>query len=222
MITRRIGLLLLIPLAAFLFAKLSHSQHRLPATLEAVLTEQAFTFLKNESNILITGSPPQEGLVPRHNGMSGSEFSGEERIAASLRSRESSLQHGKHYASIEITLNPGGIDERYGEIILHAVDNKVEHFTFDPEPSQPIPHLYEETTHHDFIFSVTPLSATIYSKPYSVRVGDFEYTLIRDITEPQLLNASQEEDETQKYPLPSDTPLKAASPLNQHQKQKKP
>jgi hypothetical protein len=215
LITRRIALLLVVAIAVFLFGERAHPQQSpSSAALQEALTEQALAFLRNECNILVTGNPPPEGLVPRQNGMTRLEISGEQLIAASLKSREDSLQHGKHYASIEITLNPAGIEKRDGKVIVHAVDDKVERFIFDPEPSKPIPHIYEESTHHDFIFLVTPLSANMPHKPYTVKIGDFEYALTKDITEPQLLKVSDEEHNEQEYSRPPAVPLKVHPPID--------
>ncbi|MFY9553455.1 MAG: hypothetical protein WAV20_05380 [Blastocatellia bacterium] len=221
---RRLGLLLALAIAAFLFAEVSPSgQRRLPPEAEVALTEQALAFLRSEYNILVTGNPPAEALVPRLSGMSRSEISGEDRIAALLKGRKSSLEHGKHHTSIEVNLSSIAAEQRDGRVALRAVANIVEHFTFDFKPSPPMPDVYEESTRHDFIFSVAPLSASSHHNPYTVRVGDFEYTLIKDITEPQLLRVAEQDGEAQKYIQPQDIPLKSAPPaVNNRQKQKKP
>lgn len=223
-ISRSVALILAVPVAALLVAQLSHSrQDRLPSSLQDSLTAEALTFLRNEYNILVTGSVPAEGLVPRLIGMARLEFSGEERIALLLRGREDSLQHGKRYERIEVTLNPTRIEEHDGGVVLHAVDKVVEHFAFDPKPWPAVPDLYEECTQHDFIFSIAPISATTAHAPYTVRAGGFQYTLIRDVTEPQLLNASDgEEDEGHKYSRPPAISLEDTRTVHKRQSRKKP
>ena len=215
MITRRLALLLVVPLVAFFFVQFFHSrQAGVPLDLQTALTEQALASLKNEYDILIKGIAPPDGLVPRLVGMARLEFSAEERTAALLKSRESALQHGKHYASIEVSLNPVGLEEREGVVVLHAVGNVTEHFTFDFSPSPPVPDVYEESTHYDFIFSVTPVGADLSNKPYTVRMGGFQYTLTKDITEPQLLKVSDEEkDKPHEYARPPAVPLNESLPL---------
>lgn len=220
---RRIFVLLLFfPVVAFISVQFFSSQQvHLQEGLEAALMEQALTFLRNEYNILVTGNPPPQGLVSRHNGMTRLESSGEERIAALLKGREVSLQYGKRYTNIEITLNPVGLEERDGKMILHVLDKITEHFTYDPTFSSPLPNLSEESTKHDFIFSIAPLSANSSQRPYTVQVGDFGYTLTEDVTEPQMLNAS-DEDEGQEYPRPPSVPLKDSSSTAKQEKQKRP
>jgi hypothetical protein len=74
-----------------------------------------------------------------------------------------------------------------------------------------------------FIFSVIPVSATGPISPYSVRVNDFECTLTKDITEPQLLkHYQQEEDGVQKDSRPPAVPLRDAAPFATEQKKKRP
>jgi hypothetical protein len=151
------------------------------------------------------------------------EFSGGDRIAALLKSRRTSLEHGKGYTSIEVTLDAQGIEERDGTVILHGIEHVVEHFTFNRVPPPLPPDVYEESVRHDFIFSVIPVSATGPISPYSVRVNDFEYTLTKDITEPQLLkHYQQEEDGVQKDSRPPAVPLRDAAPFATEQKKKRP
>lgn len=224
LISRSFALVLAVAVAALFVAQLSHSgQDRLPSALQESLNAEALIFLRNEYDILVTGSVPAEGLVPRLIGMARLEFSGQERIAALLKGREDSLQRGKRYERIEVILNPTGIEEHDSRVVLHAVDKVVEHFAFDPKPWPEVPNLYEESTRHDFIFSIAPISASAPRAPYAVRAGGFEYTLMKDVTEPQLLNASDEgEDDGYKYSRPPAISLENTGTVPKRQNRKKP
>jgi len=223
-IARRFALPFIILAAALLFVEFSHSErNRLPAGLQDALTDQALAFLRNEYSILITGDSPVEGLVSRLSGMSRLEMSGEDRIVALQKGRENSLQHGKHYSSIDVDLTSVSIEKHDGIVVLHAVENVVERFTFDQPISPAVPDIYEESTHHDFLFSVSSLSVSAPGKPYTARISGLEYTLTKDITEPQLLNVSNgEEKEDREYSRPPAIPLEETPTADKRPKRKQP
>lgn len=158
------------------------------AELQSALTEIALASLKAEYNLLITGKSNNVELVPRHDGMTRQYYTGLERVATALRVREGSLKSGRRCTNVEVALQAQGLEPRAGQFTLHAVEETSEHFAFDVPSFRSQPNVTESRTEHDFIFAVEPISIVRGEPPFSVRVGAFEYVLIEDITEPQLVN----------------------------------
>ena len=155
--------------------------------LQPALTETALASLNAEYNLLITGKSEGIELVPRHDGMTQQYYTGLERVATALRVREGSLKSGRRYTTVEVALHPRGLERRAGEFILHAVEETSEHFAFDNPSFTSQPSVTESRTEHDFIFAAEQLSDVHGETPFSIRVGAFEYVLIEDVTEPQLV-----------------------------------
>jgi hypothetical protein len=200
----------LISIVGFLILSSTSSPQspQLSEEIENSLTQLALASLKVEYNILTTGYPPVEGLISRFDRSTGSHLSGEERIKSLITYRENALQKGKRYTNIDITLDSTSFEQINDRVILHAMDNIIEYFTFDTSPSPPLPNKSEGITKHDFVFSVEASSNTYTQKPYSIHIGGFQYTLIEDITEPQMLNSADDSvfccyPEEQKYLLES-------------------
>ncbi len=156
--------------------------------LQTALTETALASLNAEYNLLITGKSEGIELVPRHEGMTQQYHTGLERVASALRVREGSIKSGRRYTTVEVALHPRGLERRAGEFILHAVEETSEHFAFDNPSFTSQPSVTKSRTDHDFIFVAEPLSDVHRETPFSIRVGTFEYALIEDITEPQLVS----------------------------------
>jgi hypothetical protein len=156
--------------------------------LQTALTETALASLKAEYNLLITGKSEGIELVPRHEGMTQQYHTGVERVASALRVREGSLKSGRRYMTVDVALRVRGLEERKGELILHAVEETSEHFAFDNPSFASQPNVTESRREHDFIFVAEPISDGHRQIPFSIRVGTFEYVLKEDVTEPQLVS----------------------------------
>jgi hypothetical protein len=160
---------------------------QMTAELETALTETALASLNAEYNLLITGKSEGIELVPRHEGMTQQYHTGLERVASALRVREGSIKSGRRYTTVEVALRAHGLERRKGEFILHAVEETSEHFAFDNPSFASMPSVTESRREHDFIFAAEPISDVHGETPFSIRVGAFEYVLIEDVTEPQLV-----------------------------------
>jgi hypothetical protein len=160
---------------------------QMTAELQTALTETALASLNAEYNLLITGKSEGIELVPRHEGMTQQYHTGLERVASALRVREGSIKSGRRYTTVEVALRARGLERRKGEFILHAVEETSEHFAFDNPSFASQPSVTESRREHDFIFAAEPISNVHGETPFSIRVGAFEYVLIEDVTEPQLV-----------------------------------
>ena len=69
-----------------------------------------------------------------------------------------------------------------------AVEETSEHFAFDNPSFASLPSVTESRTEHDFVFAAERVSNVRREPPFCIRVGAFEYVLIEDITEPQLVS----------------------------------
>jgi hypothetical protein len=183
-------LALLLPVVALLFS-LPGSIPIQPlenAELQAALTKVASDSLKDEYDVLVTGRQPEQSLIPQRDCVARFYVEGKERIATALRMRAAAAKSGMNFSSIDITLTPKGIDEINGRIILHAIEEKVEHFNFITPPTDGRPQVTESRINHDFVFSVAAAPDCDGTAPYSVCLSGERFLLIEDIIEPQLLH----------------------------------
>jgi hypothetical protein len=214
----KLALTLLIPAAIALFIKASSStvsRPHSPEDLQRALSDIALLSLRAEYDLLTTGTIPTHRLVPKHKAETGSYLTSEQRLESALRVRHSALESGRRYTSIDVKLNPESMEEHTDELILHATEEATERFSFDA-PLPGLPNTTSGVTKHNFIFSIRPVSDESQNNPYSIRLGNVEYTLMKDVTEPQMLNASDAstentDDEEQKYRSdPADEPLNSS------------
>jgi hypothetical protein len=102
--------------------------------------------------------------------------------------REKALERGVRYTGVEVTLLPSGVERRGNKVILHAKDSFTEHRQFEVPVPPGFPTKARGVTNHDFVFSVARLSGTR-PGPFSVEVDGTVYTLILDVSEPQILQS---------------------------------
>ena len=216
---RKVGLILVLLAAGLLPFKVVRQSGQLPADLEKALNETALASLQKEHNVLVTGKRPADGLVARLNGWSGTYLTGDARIDAGLQLRDTGLERGVRYKGVEVALAPSGVERRGNKVILHAKDSFTEHreyVSLSPE----LPTETRGVTNHDFVFSAVPASAGTTPGPHSVEVGGIVYTLILDVSEPQMLQSRDgstyccDPDEQHYLSQPPGPPLvnKAAAP----------
>jgi hypothetical protein len=105
-----------------------------------------------------------------------------------LQVRDSGLERGVRYTGVEVALTPSGVERRGNKVILHAKDSFTEHREYVPV-SPELPTETRGITNHDFVFSADVASAGTTLGPYSVDVGGLVYTLILDVSEPQMLQS---------------------------------
>ena len=182
---------ILLPTAALLLSIIvlySAETRQQPEGLEAALIGVSLHSLKSEYDILVTGDTPAHGLVPRRDGMTRMYLTGEDRIAAALRVREAAAKYGRRYASVQVKLNPEGIETRGDKLILQANEETDEVFAYDDSAIKKS-HMTQGKTKHNFIFSVVTLPHPHSDGSYTIVVGEFAYTLIEDITEPQMVQS---------------------------------
>jgi len=214
---RKIGLILVLLAVGVLAFKTLPRSGQVPTDLEKVLNEPALASLKTDYDVLVTGKRPADGLVARLNGWSGTYLTGDARIDAGLQVRDSGLERGVRYTGVEVALTPLGVERHGNKVILHAKDSFTEHREYAPVS----PELPTETigiTNHDFMFSADLASASTTLGPYSVEVGGIVYTLILDVSEPQMLKSQDgstyccDPDEQHYVSQPPSPPLRDKAP----------
>ena len=185
---RKVGLILVLLAVVLLSFKVVRQSGHLPADLEKALNEAALASLQTDYDVLVTGKRPAGGLVARLNGWSRTYLTGDARTDAGLQLRDTGLERGVRYKGVEVALAPSGVEQRGNKVILHAKDTSTEHREYvalSPE----LPTETRGVTNHDFVFSAVPASAGTMRGPYSVEVGGIVYSLILDVSEPQMLQS---------------------------------
>lgn len=188
--TLKVGfILVLIPMVFLVFKSTYSSVQQIPNAdeLQPLLTKVALASLRSESDILVTGENPTDMPVPQHDGMTHSYRTGEERIATAIRVREGMINAGMPYTKIEIRLSSHGVKKDGDKIILHAIEEKAEHFTYTDPARNSAPTLTESRINHDFIFSLAPETSAPSDGIKTINFNGYNYTLVEDITEPQLV-----------------------------------
>ena len=181
---------LLLPVAA-LFFSLPGSipiQRMENNELQTALARVASDSLKAGYDVLVTGNHPEHELPPQRDCVTRSYRDGKERIATALRVRDAEAKYGRSFSSVDVTLTPMGVDKVGGKVILHAIEEEVEHYGFVTPPKDSRPQVTESRTNHDFVFSVTAVPDCDSSAPYIVCLSGERFLLIEDIIEPQLLH----------------------------------
>lgn len=180
---------LLLPVAILLFCLPGSRQpQRLEnQELQAAFVSVASDSLKTEYKVLVTGDLPELELVPQRDGSTHSYRDGKERIATALRVRDALAKAGMSFSNIDMTLTPTGVDKIGEKVILHAIEETAEHFTYLPPSNDSRPQVTESRINHDFVFSVTAVADCQGISPYGVCLSGERYLLIEDIVEPRLI-----------------------------------
>jgi hypothetical protein len=182
---------LLLPVIVLIFSlpSAARRQRLEDNTLQSALTKIASDSLRDEYDILVTGRPPEQNLIPQRDCVTRLYVEGKERIATALRRGEGEAKDaGRIYSSVDMTLTPQGMEKVNGRIILHAIEEIVMHFNSITHPRDGRPQTTEVRTNHDFVFSVAAAPDCYGTAPYRVCLSGERFLLIEDILEPQLLH----------------------------------
>jgi hypothetical protein len=169
-----VGILISLAMVFWLTARSPRAQ--LSAELQAALNQQALSLLKWDADILMAKPFVSASLIPRYSGMTRTAFTGEEYLRR-LTEKAEALESDRP-VKIDVTLRPLRIELRDGTVVLYAREHTIEYF-LDRSPSQ-------EAGEHEFIFAVSPATGESQGS-YTVQLDGFRYTLIRDVSEPQML-----------------------------------
>jgi hypothetical protein len=152
--------------------------------LQSALTRVAYDSLKAEYDVLVTGKRPEYELITQQDKVTRSYMKSEERIAAALRIRNGEAENGRIISGVDVTLIPKGISKIDGKIILHAIEDKIEHYNNVSPTTDSAPQVTESGTKHDFIFTITTTPDCDGTTPHIVCLSGARYLLIEDVLEP--------------------------------------
>jgi hypothetical protein len=171
-------------------------QVKVTKELQSALVELALSLLQAEHNILVSGELPANRLVPHHQGMTRTLLTGAEWEQKLLAIRKGALESGIRYTQIDVTLSPRGVEQHGDTVVLRARDHIIEYISYERPLLSGRSNNAQEKSDHDFVFSVQPINADS-GGSYTVDVDGLRFTLVKDVTEPQML---KEEDEGEEPP----------------------
>jgi hypothetical protein len=119
------------------------------------LTSLALQSLKDEYDVLVTGKAPLAPLIP-HDDEWGHPRSSDERLADVLGRRRLATEEGRPYTSVDVDLEPHGVENVHDGIILHATEQVTLHYKREGRVVGPEYDVTKMRLEHDFVFKDGP------------------------------------------------------------------
>jgi hypothetical protein len=164
------------------------------------LTALALQSLKDEYDVLVTGKAPLTALIP-HDDEWGHRRSSDERLADVLGRRRLATEEGRPYTSVDVDLEPHGVEVVRGGMILHATEQVTLHYKREGRVAGPEYEVTKMRLEHDFVFKDGP------SFDQPVLIVDRQPRIAgSDASSPELLPGEKQ------YAQPEHSPTRPSAP----------